>query len=68
MFWRASKESPTPKRRAVWGMSCISPRAPLDETARASNSDSTAMTAFTRSTLTMWWRAAASMWWSNWPL
>ena len=67
MFWRASKESDTPKRRAVAGMSCIRPRAPFDETAHWSNSDSTAITARTRSALTWWSAAASSMWWSYSP-
>ena len=37
----------TPKRRAVSGISCISPRAPLFETQRGLKSDSTWMTART---------------------
>ena len=52
MFWRASNESSTPSLRAVAGISCIRPRAPFEETAHWSNSDSTPITARTRSGLT----------------
>ena len=67
MFWRASKESATPKRSAVKGMSCMRPRAPFEETARASHSDSTWITALTSAELTPWWAAASSTCWSYWP-
>jgi hypothetical protein len=44
MFCRGSNESRTPSMFAVSGMSCMSPRAPFDETARGSKADSTRMT------------------------
>ena len=65
MFWRASKLSVTPNRRAVAGMSCISPRAPAVETAKWSKADSTWIMARTRSRLTPCRATAASMWASN---
>ena len=64
-FWRASKLSVTPNRRAVAGVSCISPLAPAVETASRSKSDSTWMMARTRSRLTPCRAAAASMRASN---
>jgi len=60
---RGSKESATPKRRAVSGISCIRPRAPLEDTASASKSDSVWMMARIRSTLTPCTEEAASMCW-----
>jgi len=45
MLALASKELTTPKRSAVAGMSCISPRAPLFETSRGLKSDSALMIA-----------------------
>src|SRR2546425_1109671 len=50
MFSRGSKGSLTPRMAAVLGMSCISPRAPVRETARGLNSDSASMIAAMRST------------------
>ena len=68
MFWRGSKALLTPSWRAVSGMSCMSPWAPLEERARESKSDSTWMTARTSSVLTPCSAAAAAMWWSYSPL
>ncbi|PYQ43985.1 MAG: hypothetical protein DMF77_08265 [Acidobacteria bacterium] len=68
MFWRGSNGLLTPSWRAVSGMSCISPCAPLEERASESKSDSTWMTARTSCVLTLWRLAAAAMWWSYSPL
>ncbi len=68
MFCRGSKASPTPKRRAVAGISCISPWAPFEDTARWSNSDSAWITALTRSVETPNAAAASKMCRSHSPL
>ena len=56
MFWRGSKGSPTPKRRAVKGMSCIRPCAPFDETAQLVELGLDRDHGRTRSALTPWTR------------
>src|SRR5512143_57644 len=48
MFSRGSKTLFTPSRRAVAGMSCMSPRAPFRDTARGYPFDSARMTAAMR--------------------
>ena len=68
MFWRGSKALLTPSWRAVSGMSCMRPCAPLEDRASESKSDSTWMTARTSCVLTWCVAAAAAMWWSYSPL
>lgn len=57
MFSSVLNRSRTPNRIAVSGMSCISPAAPLDESAYGFQADSTWITASTSSTGT--WNAEA---------
>jgi len=60
MFSRGSKELRTPRTDAVDGISCMSPWAPLRDTARGLNPDSARITAVT-SRSGMPYRLAASV-------
>ena len=60
MFCRGSKALRTPSDEAVWGISCMSPWAPLREIAHGLKADSTRMTDSTRLALTPW-RPAISL-------
>ena len=59
MFSCTAKTSFTPKRRAVSGISCIRPLAPLGDTARGLKPDSTAITAASSDSGSAWRCAAA---------
>ena len=65
MFAAGSQAFVTPKRRAVPGMSCIRPWAPLFEYSRGLKSDSALMTAETSVASTSNFFAASTMTLSN---
>jgi len=54
MFSRGLNESRTPSISAVLGISCISPRAPVRDTAVGLNADSARITDSTRAASTPW--------------
>src|ERR1700690_2173954 len=62
MFSRGSKALFTPSRRAVAGMSCMSPRAPFRDTARGYPFDSARMTAAMRPGSMRFCFAASRIW------
>src|ERR1039458_1262507 len=62
MLSRGSNGRFTPRRRAVAGMSCISPRAPFRETAHDTKFDSTRMTAARRAGSMRCFLAASRIW------
>jgi hypothetical protein len=61
MFSAGLNGSRTPCSAAVAGMSCISPIAPFDDTARGLNADSAWISARTRSGLTTFLAACSSI-------
>src|SRR5450759_4100671 len=62
MFSRGSNALFTPSRRAVAGMSCMSPRAPFRDTARENPFDSARMTAAMRAGSMRFCFAASRIW------